>query len=382
MRRWANVFLVSILGLTMVHAEAATPIDIRALPGRLYFTAANLGGAPDARYGAVRQVYELRANGSDGNTVLASTYSRASDLIWYPRLRKLGFSNISSDPSLDGWFTIDLSTHKSGEQENRIAKAIPDDFSIRFYDPKWVVIDGKSELVPGGRTHTTRVTLSPDGTQVAGLVARKDPKTLAVKNQLCIADAKGASPPVCAESSDGCAARSPVWSPDGKWLVFPGRIKEDNGQCNLFELFIVDRTGEHLRQLTDIPGQDLNREMAEAIVRPGESLKHWHKTDHPVWSPDGQWILFESMRGIGKIRPDGTRLQIVVEDGFSPTWSPDGRMIAYAVARRDRQARSLNLSFAAGPSTIFVSWADGTGATEITKNRSPLYAYKDLNWAE
>ncbi|MBT3268416.1 hypothetical protein HN371_14770 [Candidatus Poribacteria bacterium] len=60
----------------------------------------------------------------------------------------------------------------------------------------------------------------------------------------------------------------------------------------------------------------------------------------PCWSPDGQWIAFQSGHNphedIYAIRPDGsalTRLTRDEGDDWAPDWSPDGRTIAFTNGR-------------------------------------------------
>ena len=52
-----------------------------------------------------------------------------------------------------------------------------------------------------------------------------------------------------------------------------------------------------------------------------------------TWSPDGEWLAFQTDNRIYLVRPDGTGLRPVVEGFFiaahAVQWSPDGSRIAY-----------------------------------------------------
>ncbi|HPG68516.1 MAG TPA: hypothetical protein PLO37_16850 [Candidatus Hydrogenedentes bacterium] len=62
---------------------------------------------------------------------------------------------------------------------------------------------------------------------------------------------------------------------------------------------------------------------------------------NPVWSPDGQWLAFESFRsgrrGVYRVYPETTRVFPVAvaadHDNWAPTWSPDGQWIAFVSDR-------------------------------------------------
>src|SRR5918999_2051117 len=108
---------------------------------------------------------------------------------------------------------------------------------------------------------------------------------------------------------------TPSWSPNGKQLVFTGY------EGGLSDLYVVNRDGSGLRQLTEDKYADL----------------------HPVWSPDGGSIAFATDRGpetdfrtlaIGNFRialydlaTGSVRMLDRMDNGknVSPQWSPDGR---------------------------------------------------------
>jgi hypothetical protein len=62
------------------------------------------------------------------------------------------------------------------------------------------------------------------------------------------------------------------WSPDGRQIIF---VANPRGQTNQRQIFVMQRDGSGATQLTSIPGPNSN----------------------PVWSPDGQMIVFSNMNG-------------------------------------------------------------------------------------
>jgi Tol biopolymer transport system component len=142
----------------------------------------------------------------------------------------------------------------------------------------------------------------------------------------------------------------PDISPDGKQIVF------SSSRDGNFEIFIMDSDGSHLRQLT---------------VTTGPLANSW-----PRWSPDGEWIAFQSgipnttNFQIYRIRPDGADLTHVTTDypGLNqfPAWSPDGTRLAI---RRDNDIYLIDSTDGSNPVRLtfqgtvnqMASWSpDGT----------------------
>ena len=111
----------------------------------------------------------------------------------------------------------------------------------------------------------------------------------------------------------------PVFSPDGKQLVFEQARSGGASHVDQRAVFVIAADGSHLRRLTPWAERD---------------------GDNPDWSPDGKWIIFRSHEDdpahqsqIFLIRPDGTgRKQLThFSSGThvaSSAFSPDGKSIA------------------------------------------------------
>jgi len=99
------------------------------------------------------------------------------------------------------------------------------------------------------------------------------------------------------------------WSPDGSTLAYVGRRDGE------FDIYAIPVDGGPETRLTTAAGLD----------------------DGPDYSPDGQWIYFNSVRTgamrIWRMRPDGRDQQQITNDAQYGDWfphpSPDGRWIAF-----------------------------------------------------
>jgi Tol biopolymer transport system component len=171
--------------------------------------------------------------------------------------------------------------------------------------------------------------------------------------------------------SDAAGSTSPAWSPDGTQLAFAARIGREEDP-RLTELYVMRADGTDRRRLTKnhaldgLPtwSPDGERIAFTRIAEPGtasagsgivvidvESGREEQITDvalpsfdlSPAWSPDGSEIVFTRGAPSGGsvhpstalylIRPDGSGLRKLADDGSEPAWSPDGSRISFTSYR-------------------------------------------------
>ena len=139
----------------------------------------------------------------------------------------------------------------------------------------------------------------------------------------------------------------PQWdaavSPNGKMVAFRGYYGSGDGQ---YALYVAGTDGCGVQKLTS------------SIA----SL--------PSWSPDGQWIAFDTSGGgeIWKVRPNGSGLTRIAQgrggaEDMSPVWSPDGNNIAF-----------VRETFSPSQWQLWVMDADGNGTQLLHEDAQGLSA--------
>ena len=132
------------------------------------------------------------------------------------------------------------------------------------------------------------------------------------------------------------------YSPDGSRIVF---VRENPlGKRGNTAVFLVNTDGSGLRQ-----------------IAPWGIARCCMLTTS--WSPDGQWILFDSHDFLFVVHPDGTSLRQIQlphpaggrSYAFEPGWSPYGKRIVFS------------MYVSSGPQDdIFTAMADGTDLVQVT----------------
>jgi Tol biopolymer transport system component len=118
-------------------------------------------------------------------------------------------------------------------------------------------------------------------------------------------------------------------------LSAPVVVPLDPNGGEQYKLYIIDTDGSPPRRLTPEDSEIVGAE------------------SDPVWSPDGQQLVFVGYVGDGvdlfTINADGTELQNLTNTAkhtIQPSWSPDGEQIAYV--RSDADSRDIHVINADG----------------------------------
>ena len=191
-----------------------------------------------------------------------------------------------------------------------------------------------------------RVVTAPGAIgQISSTVWLADDELLYSRSESVAGALTASAARVLQQSLGSTATRMILWSPINSVtldLIAPGRLVFDGGSLR-----------ENLQQISSTEG---------AAAPEHRWLTRGNSTDRqPVYSPDGEWVVFSSDRSInldlwavstksGAIR----RLTRDAADDWDPGFLPDGRIVW-----------SSNRS---GPFEIWIAEADGSGARQLTRD--------------
>jgi len=234
----------------------------------------------------------------------------------------------------------------------------------RFEAPNWtkdnfLIFNGEGRLhrIPadGGKPETIDTgfanrlnndhVLSPDGAWI-GISDQSQPPH---ESQIYVVPVGGGTPRKVTQNSPSYLHG---WSPDGKTLAFCGAR---NGNYDVYSIPVA--AGPETR-LTTAEGLD----------------------DGPEYSPDGQYIYFNSIRTglmqIWRMKPDGSaQEQVTPDDGYNnwfPHLSPDGRQMVFLTYEKGVTGHPENkevmlrlMTLGAGKITILTRLFGGQGTINV-----------------
>ena len=214
---------------------------------------------------------------------------------------------------------------------------------------------GQVKRVIRARSADIAPTVSPDGTRIAYFAA---PRPAVLRE-----DRPGPPERIHVANLDGTGDRAitskskhsidPDWSPDGTQIAY-AESRLINPRTSQTRILVVNVDGSGRRALTSYGGADeLN----------------------PKWMPDGQTILFETLKPTGTksdimaISPTGGPARSILATAAwetNPIPSPDGTRILFTSDRDNRGRDRLGPGF-----ELYTMALDGSGIVRLTNNRSP-----------
>jgi TolB protein len=192
-----------------------------------------------------------------------------------------------------------------------------------------------------------------------------------------------------ADLGSGRPGIDPIWSPDGKRIAFTVSPALPQTDAN-WDIFIINADGSHMTRLTDDPARDEligwtpdGRQILFFSDRSGKTQTYSMNADGrrqapflplceiPAWSPDRSRIACSHAGQLFIANGDGSQpipLAVGLTNIFNPIWSPDGQYIVFGSFSADWQAGAL-----------YVVRADSTGLTRLTQL---IAADKSLQWVQ
>jgi len=119
--------------------------------------------------------------------------------------------------------------------------------------------------------------------------------------------------------TNGCAERTPTWSPDGRWIAY-----------------FCDKTGEYELYVTQSDGRGETKQLTEG----GNCFRY-----DPTWSPNSKHIAFTDKTGAIYIHTIDGETKLVDTDPYANqadvNWSHESTWLTYAIASDDKTPKSI-----------------------------------------